>query len=254
MPQNDNRNRQRGGSQQQAYSQNERQQGWHETSRQPQGDYGWGRDHAPLGSGNDNDWRRQQDNLGAYRDSESRDDWRDARNAQVPYHPRDQDDRYGQYGLRRSSGGGQQDRWDDNGDYGPFGRDYGYGMRDRDEQRHRAFDQQERDRSQRPSGLDRDYRGASYAGPGGYGGGYGSSYSGSGQGRERDREQGHDADYSQWRREQLRALDDDYDQWRQDRFKKFSDEFTTWRSSRSQQQNLGKDEAGSTPGKKKDPS
>ena len=247
MPQNDNRNRnrQRDGSQQQAYSQTERQQGWHETSRQPQGDYGWGRDHAPLGSGNDNDWRRQQDTQGAYRDSESRDDWRDSRNAQVPYNPRDQDDRYGQYGLRRSQGDGQYA--EDRSDYGDFGRDYGYGQRDRDDQRSRAFDHQERDRSQRSSGLDRDYRSAGYAGPGGYGGGFG----GEGNVRQRDREQGHDADYSQWRREQLRALDDDYDQWRQDRFKKFSDEFTTWRSSRSQQQNVGRDEAGSTPGKPK---
>lgn len=241
MARYDNRNRQRGGSQQQAYSQNERQQGWHETSRQPQGDYGWGRDHAPLGSGNDNDWRRQQDSLGAYRDAESRDDWRDARNAQVPYNPRDQDDRFGQYGMRRSyGGGGQEERWHDSSDLGEFGRDYGYGQRDR------AFDQQERDHSYRSSGLDRDYRAAGYAGPGGYGGGFGGEDP---VRHQRNREQAHDADYSQWRREQLRALDNDYDQWRQERFKKFSDEFSTWRSSRSQSQNVGKDEAGSTPGK-----
>lgn len=247
MSKNDTRNRQRGDSQQKAYTQNERQQGWHETSRQPQGDYGWGRDYAPLGSGNDNEWRRQQDNTqGAFRDSENRDDWRDSRNAQVPYYAREQDERYGQYGSRRTHGGGGQYS-DDRSDFGNFGRDYGYGQRDRDDQQSRAFDHQERDRSQRPSGLDRDYRAAGYAGPGGYGGGFG----GEGNVRQRDREQGHDADYSQWRREQMRALDDDYDQWRQDRFKKFSDEFTTWRSSRSQEQSIGKDEAGSTPGKPK---
>lgn len=232
----------------------QRQQGWHESSRQPQGDHGWGRDHAPLGSGNDNDWRRQQDHLGAYRDAESRDDWRDARNAQVPYNPREQDDRYGQYGIRRSPDEGRPSQWNDDGDFGEFGRDYGYGMSDRDghqrrdEQRHRDFDRQERDRSHRSSGLDRDYRAAGYAGPGGYGGGFG----GEGTARQPDREQPQDADYSQWRREQLRALDEDYDQWRQDRLRNFSDEFTTWRAARGTQPGVSKSEAGSTPGKKKD--
>jgi hypothetical protein len=176
MAQHDNRNRQRGGSQQEGYSQHNRQQGWHESSRQPQGDFGRGRDHAPLGSSDD--WNRQQDHYGAYRDA----------------------DRYGEY------------------------------------------DRGAPERSVRPSGLDREYRGAGYAGPGGYGGGFGSDE----VGQERDQ---FDPDYSQWRREQMRALDDDYNQWRQDRFKKFSEEFSTWRSNRSQQADAGKKDTGSTSGK-----
>ena len=183
MAQQDNRNRSRGGSQQEAYSQHNRQQGWHESSRQPQGDFGRGRDHAPLGSSDD--WNRQQDHFGAYRDAEP---------------PEGGDERYGEY------------------------------------------DRDAHERTVRPSGLDRDYRGAGYAGPGGYGGGFGGEH----PDQERDQ---FDPDYSQWRREQMRALDDDYNQWRQDRFKKFSEEFSTWRSNRSQQADASKKDTGSTSGK-----
>ncbi|HSN34147.1 MAG TPA: hypothetical protein VLU41_15765 [Ideonella sp.] len=49
-------------------------------------------------------------------------------------------------------------------------------------------------------------------------------------------EHGHehyDADYHQWRNEQLRNLDNDYRSWREDRYRKFSEEFGRWRSGRS---------------------
>lgn len=225
MAQQDHRNRQRGGDQQEAFSPQHRQQGGgYESPRQPQGDYGRGRDDAWQGG---SDWRREsQRDLGGLRgEDHSR------------YGQRDQDERYGY------------------GDTAPYRGDaprYGqYGLRDNDEDRYGAWGgsgQDPRERFNRPSGLDRDYRGAGYAGPGGYGGGYGGSYSGSqsGYSGQRDQpEQQFDPDYSQWRREQMRALDDDYNQWRQDRFKKFSDEFSTWRSSR--QQNVGKNESGSSP-------
>lgn len=42
-----------------------------------------------------------------------------------------------------------------------------------------------------------------------------------------------DADYHQWRNQQIEALDNDYDEWRKERYQKFSTEFDTWRSSRS---------------------
>lgn len=215
MAQQDNRNRQRGGYQQEAYSSQNRQQGGgYDSPRQPQGEYGRGRD---------------DDHSGA---------WRSRGEQDRPYGQRDQD-RYGQ----GSSGQYDQGRGY-GGEYGQYGQ---YGLRDRDDDRYGQFGGYGQDQ-RRPSGLDRDYRGAGYAGPGGYGGGYGSGYSGSqsGYSGQRDQEQQHfDPDYSQWRREQMRTLDDDYDQWRQDRFKKFSDEFSTWRSSR--QQTAGKNESGSSP-------
>lgn len=42
--------------------------GWHETARQPQGDFGRGRDHAALGSSDD--VNRPLNEEGAYRDAE----------------------------------------------------------------------------------------------------------------------------------------------------------------------------------------
>ena len=166
--------------------------------------------------------------------------WR-SRSDQDRYGSRDLDD---PYTSDRTYGGGQQH--EQRHDYADSGREYGqYGLHDRDDQRYG---------SRRPSGLDRDYRGAGYAGPGGYGGGFGGQDVGRGRGQYGggQRENQHfDPDYDQWRREQLRALDDDYNQWREDRFKKFSDEFSTWRSSRAQRSETGnKNEGGSTtPGK-----
>jgi hypothetical protein len=41
-----------------------------------------------------------------------------------------------------------------------------------------------------------------------------------------------DADYHQWRAEQMRKLDEDYEQWRKERYQKFSEEFDAWRKQR----------------------
>ena len=41
-----------------------------------------------------------------------------------------------------------------------------------------------------------------------------------------------DADYRQWREQQMRELDRDYAQWRQERYRKFSEEFDQWRATR----------------------
>ena len=223
MGQHDKRDRQQGGGQQEGYSPTNRQQGWNESSRQPQGDFGRGRDYAEAGSSED--WRRRQDNLGAYRDDESTSSWGGRG---------DQDNRY-----RQDQRYGQDPRYDQDNRYSQ------YGMRDSE----RRYDQDSRDQYDRDrhgrfsGGFDQERRGVGYQG--GYGG-YGHGYGGD-QGNDAQRDQ-FDPDYSQWRRDQVRALDDDYQQWRQDRFKKFSDEFSTWRSSRSQQTS-GKNEAGSTPGK-----
>lgn len=43
-----------------------------------------------------------------------------------------------------------------------------------------------------------------------------------------------DADYRQWREEQMRMLDRDYAQWRQERYRKFAEEFSQWRTHRLQ--------------------
>lgn len=203
MGQHDKRYRQQGGGQQEGYSPTSRQHGWNESSRQPQGDFGRGRYNAEAGR--NDDWRRSQDTLGAYRDQES--PW-EGRGGQDPRY--DQSHRYSQYGMRDS-----EQRYDQD-----------------------SRDRYDRDRQGRFSGgFDQEQRGVGYQG--GYGG-YGYGYGGE-QGYESERDQ-FDPYYSQWRREQVRALDDDYQQWRQDRFKKFSDEFTTWRSSRSQQTGTGKNE------------
>ena len=42
----------------------------------------------------------------------------------------------------------------------------------------------------------------------------------------------HDADYHQWRSEQLARLDRDYDEWRQHRYQRFSQDFDHWRANR----------------------
>ena len=97
MGQHDKRYRQQGGGQQEGFSPTSRQQGWNESSRQPQGDFGRDRDHAELGSSDD--WRRRQDNLGAYRDDESPSPW-GQRGGQDPRY--EQDNRYSQYGMRDS--------------------------------------------------------------------------------------------------------------------------------------------------------
>lgn len=41
-----------------------------------------------------------------------------------------------------------------------------------------------------------------------------------------------EADYHQWRADQLRQLDEDYQAWRQERYQKFSSEFGQWREQR----------------------
>jgi hypothetical protein len=55
----------------------------HGSSRQPQGDFGRGRDHAPLGSSDDSG--HAQGDRGAYRDAESPEE--DNAPAEVPYRP-----------------------------------------------------------------------------------------------------------------------------------------------------------------------
>jgi len=62
---------------------------------------------------------------------------------------------------------------------------------------------------------------------------------GAGDDRSRDagrhEAQQHDADYHEWREQQLRALDDDYEAWRKERYQKFCDEFGQWRQQRQAQ-------------------
>lgn len=53
-------------------------------------------------------------------------------------------------------------------------------------------------------------------------------------GLERQDDTQFDADYRQWRDEQMRLLDRDYAQWRQERYRKFAEEFSQWRSQRLQ--------------------
>ena len=53
------------------------------SSRQPQGDFGRGRDHAPLGSSDDPNLKQNQ--RGAYRDAEKPEE--DHAPAEVPYRP-----------------------------------------------------------------------------------------------------------------------------------------------------------------------
>jgi hypothetical protein len=49
---------------------------------------------------------------------------------------------------------------------------------------------------------------------------------------ERNDDTQFDAEYRQWREEQMRLLDRDYAQWRQERYRKFAEEFSQWRSQR----------------------
>jgi len=51
-------------------------------------------------------------------------------------------------------------------------------------------------------------------------------------GAERPDDTQFDADYRQWRDEQMRLLDLDYAQWRKERYRKFAEEFSQWRSQR----------------------
>lgn len=51
-------------------------------------------------------------------------------------------------------------------------------------------------------------------------------------GAERSDDTQFDADYRQWREEQMRLLDLDYAQWRKERYRKFAEEFSQWRSQR----------------------
>ena len=53
------------------------------SARQPQGDFGRGRDHAPLGSSDDPN--REQNQRGAYRDAEKPEE--DGAPPEVPYRP-----------------------------------------------------------------------------------------------------------------------------------------------------------------------
>lgn len=53
------------------------------SSRQPQGDFGRGRDHAPLGSSDDPNLEQNQ--RGTYRDAETSEE--DNAPAEVPYRP-----------------------------------------------------------------------------------------------------------------------------------------------------------------------
>lgn len=71
------------------------------------------------------------------------------------------------------------------------------------------------------------------------------------EGRERTRQ--FDADYHQWRKEQLSELDDDYQAWRGERYKKFADEFSRWRSGRSSpgEESKGRGSEKETAGKNK---
>lgn len=55
------------------------------SSRQPQGDFGRGRDHAPLGSSDDP--HLEQNQRGAYRDAETPEE--EHAPAEVPYRPVD---------------------------------------------------------------------------------------------------------------------------------------------------------------------
>jgi hypothetical protein len=55
-----------------------------------------------------------------------------------------------------------------------------------------------------------------------------------------------DADYRQWREQQMRELDRDYELWRQERYKKFSEEFDQWRAAR--RQSAGQSAGSDTPG------
>jgi hypothetical protein len=48
-----------------------------------------------------------------------------------------------------------------------------------------------------------------------------------------------DAEYRQWREEQLRLFDEDYRHWRKERYRKFSEEFDAWRRTRQTAQDAG---------------
>lgn len=56
-----------------------------------------------------------------------------------------------------------------------------------------------------------------------------------------------DADYRQWRDEQMRLLDLDYAQWRKERYRKFAEEFSQWRSQRLKASPVGRSQDVDTP-------
>jgi hypothetical protein len=86
-------------------------------------------------------------------------------------------------------------------------------------------------------GSAQDVGGPSYSGTDSYGSqGYGGITQGNYQGSldgSRNRLTHHDADYHQWRAEQIRKLDNDYHSWRDERYKKFSTDFDSWRKNRA---------------------
>lgn len=249
MSRHNNPNRQQGGSQQEAYSEQGRQQGGYGFSRQDhqsdlqrsqQGGNRWGRDESPSG----------------YRDSGS--GWRNEFGS-----PGEQP-RYGQDLYGRSA------PYDQDRSYGSSGqgRSYEDDRRHGQEQRYgseRRYSQGggEQDQGSYSRDWDRSFEDRYAGGRGNVGGGYGGrgdsfgtgslgnrqsqgqgGYGGYGSGQ---REQSHDPDYQQWRREQMNALDNDYDQWRQDRYQKFSDEFSTWRSGRAASSGSGNQGSSETP-------
>lgn len=66
---------------------------------------------------------------------------------------------------------------------------------------------------------------------------------------EQQQRQEFDADYRQWRSDQVRSLDNDYRSWRNDRYKKFSEEFASWRKNRGDDtQRSGSEQTGGDTG------
>jgi hypothetical protein len=68
------------------------------------------------------------------------------------------------------------------------------------------------------------------------------------RGAERADDTQFDADYRQWRDEQMRLLDLDYAQWRKERYRKFSEEFSQWRSQRLKTSTAGRSSSEPAPG------
>lgn len=236
MAQQDQCNRQQGGSQQEGFSPSRQQWGQDDArSYGPSGPYApeqeYERGQASEG------WRREQQR-GAYGPPDrwaSRDDQPGyGRGGYGGYEDQGRD-RYGAYGQDRYGSYGQdrynQDRYNQRnagsqGQRGLYGQNP-YGQVG-------SYHDPDPMRDERSFGFDPD----AYQDRGDWG------YRGTSRDQRRyaedpyQREQ-FDPDYDQWRQEQLKSLDDDYRQWRSDRFKKFSDEFSSWRSSRSASGNKG---------------
>ena len=133
-----------------------------------------------------------------------------------------------------------------NNDYG-FDSDRAYDRVGRPDDMYDQYnDRYASDRFNRASGNRNDYdRSAQFSQNAGYGS-YGNDYDRGGYGNARalgnqsgglGGQSHHDADYHNWRQEQVRNLDRDYDDWRQERFQKFSNEFNTWRTGRTRNEN-----------------